>query len=211
MVKYYIFDLDNTLYDPKIGVLDAVDERINLFIKNRIQCENVDELRKSYRDTYGTTLLGLMRHYKVKPDEYLSFVHDINYDEYLQKDEKLYETLEKLDGKKVIFTNACFRHAEQVLYRLSVINLFEKIFSIEEYIEFPKPFDNAYLKVIKELNINSSNDVVYFEDSKKNLIASKKFGFKTALVWGQGEEFDFSFKNIYEVASLKEKEVSVGY
>lgn len=209
-MRYYIFDLDNTLYSPEKGVLDAIDERINLYMKNELNLENVDNLRRFYRDTYGTTLLGLMKHYKAKPLEYLSFVHDINYDDFLQKDKRLYSTIDELDGKKIIFTNASYFHAAKVLEKLGVTDLFDKIFSIEEYIDFPKPFDNAYLKVISELNINSTNDVVYFEDSSKNLLSSKKFGFKTALVWGKAEEFDFSFENIYEVASLKEKGVFVG-
>ena len=35
-------------------------------------------LFKKFYKKYGTTLYGLMKHYKFNPDEFLDFVHDID-------------------------------------------------------------------------------------------------------------------------------------
>lgn len=209
-MRKLIFDLDNTLYNPSSGVLSEIDKRINIFMKEILGLDSVDKLRVCYRENYGTTLLGLMKHHKVKPQEYLDFVHDIDYPNLLSNDYKLNEILKELDGEKVIFTNGSRSHAINTLSNLGILDNFEEIFSIEDYIEFPKPFDPAYIKLIENLNI-SPKDSIYFEDSPKNLVASKKFGFKTALVWEKSNDFDYSFSTIYDISELKISEgVNVG-
>ncbi|MCB4204809.1 pyrimidine 5'-nucleotidase [Deferribacteraceae bacterium V6Fe1] len=209
-MKKLVFDLDNTLYNPSSGVLNEIDKRINVFMKEVLELDGVDELRIFYRNTYGTTLLGLMRHYKVKPQDYLDFVHDIDYANLLGKDCKLIEVLKDIDGEKIIFTNGSRLHAINTLSSLGILEQFVEIFSIEDYLEFPKPFEPAYLKLIDKLSINPKESI-YFEDSHRNLNASKKFGFKTALVWSESEDFDYSFNTIYDIIRLKSSgEVNVG-
>jgi len=197
-----VFDLDNTLYNPSSGVLNEIDSRINIFMKKVLSFDDVDEIRVFYRNAYGTTLLGLMKHYGVKPQDYLDFVHDIDYANLLGKDYKLIEVLNNLDGEKIIFTNGSRLHAINTLSCLGILEHFSEIFSIEDYLEFPKPFDPAYLKIIDKLGISPEYSV-YFEDSHRNLNASKKFGFKTALVWSESADFDYSFNTIYDIIKLK--------
>jgi putative hydrolase of the HAD superfamily len=179
-------------------------------MKKVLNLNEVDELRVFYRNAYGTTLLGLMKHYGIKPQDYLDFVHDIDYCKLLSKDYKLNEILKNLDGEKIIFTNGSRSHAINTLSSLGILEYFAEIFSIEDYLEFPKPFEPAYLKLIDKLSINPEESI-YFEDSHRNLNASKKFGFKTALVWSESEDFDYSFNTIYDIIRLKSSgEVNVG-
>ncbi|MBZ4643025.1 MAG: pyrimidine 5-nucleotidase [Deferribacteraceae bacterium] len=209
MLKNYIFDLDNTLYSPEKDVLKEIDRRINIFMHSKLNLKNVNELRKYYRDNYGTTLLGLMKHHGTNPRDYLDFVHDIEYEKLLDKDENLISVLGSIEGKKIIFTNGSYMHAVNTLTCLGVIDMFDNIFSIENYIEYPKPFEPSYDKVIKALQI-LPEESLYFEDSKRNLNAAKKFNFKTALVWDRDEDFDYSFDTIYDIIQLKDAEVNVG-
>ena len=53
---------------------------------------------------YGLTLTGLMREYKIDPDEYLDFIHDVTHPEL--KYEKQLKSLNNLSGRKFIYTNA---------------------------------------------------------------------------------------------------------
>ena len=105
-IKYWIFDLDNTLYSGKTKVFEQVDKRMSKYISNKlnISIEEAKIIQKNYFYEYNTTLNGMIKNHKIDPDEFLDFVHDINID-FLQKDLALGKEIEKLDGKKIIFIN----------------------------------------------------------------------------------------------------------
>ena len=65
-IKYWIFDLDNTLYSGQTKVFSEVDKKMVLFILEKIECRFVKakEIQKKYFYEYGTTLSGLMKHDK---------------------------------------------------------------------------------------------------------------------------------------------------
>lgn len=197
-----IFDLDNTIYPPERNVLLEVDRRINDFMKLKLSLEDVDFLRQKYREETGTTLLGLINDFGVEPQDYLEYVHNIDYDSFLEEDHRLSAVLSAFDANKIIFTNGSRKHAVNVIERLGVSEHFDTIFSIEDFMLTPKPFPSAYEFLIGRSGINPSESV-YFEDSVKNLLTSKMFGFKTALVWGNDANFDYSFQNIYDIITLR--------
>ena len=72
--------------------------------KLNVSIEEAKKIQKNYFYEYNTTLNGMIKNHQIDPNEFLEFVHDINID-FLQKDIKLAEEIEKLDGKKIIFTN----------------------------------------------------------------------------------------------------------
>jgi hypothetical protein len=74
------FDLDDTLYPKTSGLWGAIRERMGVFMVERLglPAEEVPIIRKTYFETYGTTLRGLQIHYHVNSDEYLSYVHDLH-------------------------------------------------------------------------------------------------------------------------------------
>jgi len=114
-----LFDLDDTLYHPSSGVWQAIGERINRFMAERvgIPAERVAALREQYFVTFGTTLNGLRANHGVDPEEYLAFVHDIPLDRLLAEDLQLQGMLALLPQRKVIFSNADRAHAQRVLQR----------------------------------------------------------------------------------------------
>jgi putative hydrolase of the HAD superfamily len=105
---HLIFDLDNTLYAPDLGVVERVNEAITRYMRERLRLapDAVDILRERYRRDHGTTLHGLMRHHQVEPDDYLAAVHAIEIDDVLVPDPALRVMLTALPHPKVIFTNA---------------------------------------------------------------------------------------------------------
>ena len=105
-IKYWIFDLDNTLYSAKTKVFDQVEKKMTEYVSNKLNT-NMDEARKiqkNYFYKYNTTLNGMIKNHKIDAKEFLEFVHDIDID-FLKKNSKLSKELKKLDGKKIIFTN----------------------------------------------------------------------------------------------------------
>ena len=63
-IKFWLFDLDNTLYDGATKVFDQVDKKCqNLFQKTNV---NIEEAKnsKNYFQEYNTTLNGMIKHIK---------------------------------------------------------------------------------------------------------------------------------------------------
>ena len=139
-VKFWIFDLDNTLYSGKTRVFEQVDKKMSKYISDKLNV-NIDEakkIQKNYFYEYNTTLNGMIKNHKIDPNEFLEFVHDINID-FLKKDEKLIKELSKLDGKKIIFTNGSKKHAINVTQKIGIDHHFDDIFDIVNSNFVPKP------------------------------------------------------------------------
>ena len=107
-IKFWLFDLDNTLYSGKTKVFEQVDKKMSQFISEKLNVskEEAKKIQKNYFHEYNTTLNGMIKNHKINADEFLDFVHDIDVD-FLKKDIQLGQELKKLSGKKIIFTNIC--------------------------------------------------------------------------------------------------------
>ncbi len=88
-IKYWIFDLDNTLYSGKTKVFEQVDKKMSKYISNKLNVgiDEAKKIQKSYFYEYNTTLNGMIKNHKINPNEFLEFVHDIDID-FLEKDLK---------------------------------------------------------------------------------------------------------------------------
>ena len=97
-MKFWIFDLDNTLYSGKTKVFEQVDKKMSKYIseKLKVSLEEAKKIQKNYFFKYNTTLNGMIKNHKIDANEFLEFVHDIDID-FLKKDVKLGEELKKLD------------------------------------------------------------------------------------------------------------------
>ena len=96
-IKYWLFDLDNTLYSGQTKVFDQVDKKMSSFISKKldINLEKAKKIQKEYFHKYSTTLSGLIKHHKIDPDEFLEFVHDVDLS-FLKQDKDLEnETLQR--------------------------------------------------------------------------------------------------------------------
>ena len=185
-IKYWIFDLDNTLYSGKTKVFEQVDKRMSKYITDKlnISVEEAKKVQKNYFHKYNTTLNGMIKNHKIDPDEFLEFVHDINID-FLQKDPALGKEIEKLDGKKIIFTNGSRKHAINVSKQIGIDQLFDDIFDIVDAEFIPKPLLEPYKKLVKKHKIDPKLCVLV-EDIARNLKPAYEMGMKT--VWIENDE-----------------------
>ena len=181
-VNVWIFDLDNTLYPPESALWPQVDQRITLFLGDMFGIDGLSAraLQKYYYQKYGTTLKGLMEQYGMKPDEFLSFAHDIDVSA-LAPDPALGSAIEALPGRKLILTNGSEAHARNVAGKLGIIDKFEAVFDIVAADFIPKPEEATYVQFLDQYQIDPSRAAM-FEDLAKNLVVPYQLGMRTVLI-----------------------------
>src|SRR3546814_21169241 len=79
-----------------------------------------------------------MNGHGVEPADFLEYVHDIDLS-VLSTDARLAEALDRLPGRKLVFTNADTAYAEKVLDRLGLSGRFDAIHDIHAMRYTPKP------------------------------------------------------------------------
>ena len=185
-IKYWIFDLDNTLYSGETRVFEQVDKKMSKYISEKlnISIDEAKKIQKNYFHEYNTTLNGMIKNHKIDANEFLEFVHDIDID-FLKKDLKLIEEFKRLDGKKFIFTNGSKKHALNVTRRIGIEQYFDDIFDIVESDFVPKPALKPYKKLVEKHKIDP-NLCVFVEDIARNLKPAYEMGMKT--VWIENNE-----------------------
>ena len=185
-IKYWIFDLDNTLYSGQTKVFSEVDKKMSTFISKKMDVDLVKakEIQKKYFYEYGTTLSGLMKQDSIDPHEFLEFVHDIDIS-WLPKDLKLKDELIKIKEKKYIFTNGSNAHVKNVTKQLGIDGLFDGAFDIVDANFVPKPHIEPYKKIIDKFKIEPTKSIL-IEDIAHNLEQAKNLGMKTC--WLENEE-----------------------
>tara|TARA_S200000501_G_scaffold328584_1_gene328598 strand:- start:233 stop:904 length:672 start_codon:yes stop_codon:yes gene_type:complete len=178
-IKYWIFDLDNTLYSGQTKVFSEVDKKMSSFISEKfnVSIAEAKKIQKEYFYEYGTTLSGLMKKRNVNPNEFLEFVHDIDIS-WLPQDKQLKEELIKIKEKKFIFSNGSHAHIENVTNQLGINGLFDGAFDITDADFVPKPHLDPYEKMIKKFKLNPKESIL-IEDIAHNLEQAKKLGMKT--------------------------------
>ena len=185
-IKYWIFDLDNTLYSGQTKVFSEVDKKMSSFISEKFNVNLIEakKIQKEYFYEYGTTLSGLMKKKSVDPNEFLEFVHDINIS-WLPKDKLLKEELIKIKEKKYIFSNGSHAHIKNVTNQLGINGLFDGAFDITDGDFIPKPHLEPYKKLIEKFKIDPKQSIL-IEDIAHNLEQAKKLGMKTC--WLENDE-----------------------
>jgi putative hydrolase of the HAD superfamily len=181
-VETWIFDLDNTLYPSECNLFAQIDQRMGTFLAEFLGCDLVAARRvqKDYYHRYGTTLAGLMAEHKLPPERFLDFVHDIDLAPVCEAPE-LGAAIERLPGRKYIFTNGSRAHAERVAAKLGVLHHFDDVFDIVAGEYIPKPSADAYNRFLKAHGVEPITGAM-FEDIPSNLEAPHALGMATVLV-----------------------------
>ena len=206
-IKYWLFDLDNTLYSGKTKVFEQVDKKMSKFISEKlnVNIKKAKEIQKSYFYEYNTTLNGMIKNHKINANEFLDFVHDVDID-FLKKDNRLSQELKKLGGKKIIFTNGSRKHAINITRKIGIDQYFDDIFDIVDSEFIPKPAMEPYKKLVEKHKIDP-NLCVFIEDIARNLKPAYEMGMKT--IWIENDEpwaKEFSNENFvnYKTNNLSE-------
>ncbi|MEX1148258.1 MAG: pyrimidine 5'-nucleotidase [Sphingomonadales bacterium] len=180
-VEAWIFDLDNTLYPAECNLFDQVSGRMGQYIADRLDLDPVSAraLQKQYFRDFGTTLRGLMSEHGVDADDYLAYVHDIDFSA-IVADPALASAMRALPGTRIIHTNASRDYALRVVDRLGLDGLFDDIFDIRDADFLPKPELAGYQTLIARNGIDPRRAVMV-EDIARNLAPASALGMTT--VW----------------------------
>ncbi len=181
-VDTWIFDLDNTLYPPGSEVMGLMEDRMTRFVvrETGLAWDEARALQHKYLHEHGTTLAGLMAHHGIEPEPFLTEVHDVSLDS-LEHDAALRAGLQRLPGRRLVFTNGDARHAERILRRLDIADLFEDVFHIASADYIPKPRYETFERMIARHAVSPIRSA-FFEDSERNLKPAADIGMTTILV-----------------------------
>ena len=180
-INGWVFDLDDTLYPPTGEIYAQMANRIRAYVMKAL---NIDEqsaavIQKEYYRKYGATVWGLMVEHDVDPEDFTDYIHELDLSS-LRENPELRKLLNALNGRKFVFTNGAYEHAERVLKRLGLHECFSGIFSIREADYIPKPALQTYLKMLKTFGLKPEESIM-FDDSPANILGAKRAGMHT--VW----------------------------
>ena len=191
----WIFDLDNTLYPAECNLFAQIDRRMGEFIARHfaVDYDEAKRRQKGFFQSHGTTLRGLMVEHGLDPAGFLDYVHDIDL-AVVQAQPQLGAALDRLPGRKVIFTNGTVAHADRVLNRLGIADRFEAVFDIVASDYLPKPREEPYHKLLDSHGIRPRGAVMV-EDMARNLVPAAALGMTTIWVptaaeWSKPERPD---------------------
>jgi putative hydrolase of the HAD superfamily len=188
----WLFDLDNTLHDASYAIFPAISANMNLYIA-RVLAQHglpahqaaVDAARLGYWKRYGATLLGMMRHHKVRAADFLRETHEIGpLDRLMRAERGLARLLRRLPGRKILLTNAPTRYSTEIVRRLKLHHHFAHHVAIEHMHVHgqlrPKPSKLMLRRLLRRHNV-SARRCVLVEDTLANLKSASQLGLRT--VW----------------------------
>ena len=208
-VNTWIFDLDNTLYSADSGIFQQVHKLMGEFISKNLSMEisEAKKLQSKYYKQHGTTLRGLMDNHGIDPDHFLEEVHRLDYS-IVGSNKILNEELHKLEGRKIIYTNANKKHVIDVLDRIDLTNFFDEIFDIKMANYIPKPELKPYEQIINLFNIKPESSAM-FDDIAKNLVPAKKVKFTSVWIDAGYENFSDDIKASREYLDFSTRDLSL--
>ena len=204
MLKYLLFDLDNTLYSCAFGLEDNVRRRIKEFcaVFLGVKPEEVWKRRFEQGSKYGTTLEWLMNEKGFTDVEaYLAAVHPTDEADNLPPDPRLKAFLESIPIPKAILTNSPQEHADRILDKLGFIGLFTHVFDIRQSGFKGKPQPDVFNNALNTLGVLPA-DVLFIDDHPQYVEGFIAMGGKGLLLDEKNVFDDYPHSKIRELEEL---------
>ncbi|MDR0378389.1 MAG: pyrimidine 5'-nucleotidase [Candidatus Accumulibacter sp.] len=181
--RTWLFDLDNTLHDADAHIFPSLGRAMRDYIGRSLNLDEAQagELRMRYWKRYGATLLGLIRHHGVDPRDFLRQTHRFHdLANMVVAERGLKAMLERLPGRKILFSNAPLDYMRKILAITGISRCFDAIYSIERLHFLPKPAMQSFLRLLRNERL-AARSCIMVEDSLHNLRMAKRLGMTT--VW----------------------------
>jgi putative hydrolase of the HAD superfamily len=211
LLKYILFDLDETLYPSRSGLMAAISGLMSRYMEERLGMPptEVPALREHYYRTYGTTLRGLQIHHDIDPEDYLDYVHNVPLEDYIGPNSELDRVLAEIETGKVVFTNASAEHARRVLAILGIERHFNCIIGVRALGYISKPDPEAYRRALEMLG-TAGDECLIVDDRARNLSPAKELGMITVLVSNEeavlrqnpSKDVDFVIGEVAEIGEV---------
>lgn len=180
----WIFDLDNTLHHATPHIFPHINRAMTAYLQELLALDHdgANSLRQHYWQTYGATILGVVRHHGVNPRHFLHATHQIpDLARMLIAERGLMHALRCLPGRKVVFSNGPSHYAKAVLRLLGIERFFDALYAIEHIRFVPKPDAAGFRAVLANERVPACACVMV-EDTSDNLLTAKRLGMRTVLV-----------------------------
>ena len=166
--KHLLFDMDNTLYPASSDMDKGITRRMLECVADFFHCdmEKAIQLRSERIVHYSTTLEWLRAEGMNDIEGFLAHVHPDNEADELQPQPKLRNFLISLPYPKSILTNAPHEHADRVLAKLGVADLFEAVTDIRDAHFNGKPYPDSFLAALKKAG-STVEDTLFLDDMQK--------------------------------------------
>ena len=205
--RVWVFDLDNTLHNASPHIFPHINSAMTAYLQTHLGLDAAAaaELRRHYWLRYGATLIGLMRHHAIDPEHFLRATHDVDdLPAKIVREPALRATLQRLPGRKLVFSNAPAHYAAAVMQALGIADLFDDVFSIEHTGYRPKPDSFGFLRLFHRNRVRADRCVMV-EDTLANLKTAKKLGMATVWVARSAKTpgyVDVSVRNLMQLPRL---------
>ena len=181
--RTWLFDLDNTLHNASPHIFPHINRSMREYIERHlgVDKDEATRLRQTYWDRYGATLTGLVRHHGVDPRHFLHETHQFeDLSRMVVFERGLQAMLQRLPGRKIIFSNAPRQYTEAILRLAGIRQAFDAVYSIEQLRFRPKPAVSGFLRILRRERLDAKRCIMV-EDSLANLVTAKRLGIRT--VW----------------------------
>jgi len=204
MIKYLIFDLDNTLYSSRHGLEPEVAERLRAFCAGFLGISETEawQQRKAAKQ-YGTCLEWLMAEKGLTDVEaYIAAAHPKGEADRLPHDTDLRIFLSDIRLPKAILTNSPREHADLILEKLGVAKLFSHIFDIRSSGFLGKPRPEVFQNALDTLKIEAK-EALFVDDMPSNVEAFAGMGGKALLFDENGVHGKCSVRRIRKLTEIR--------
>lgn len=188
-IQNWVFDLDNTLYPASFGIIEQAREKVVVYMSDflSITHDEATDLYREFHKDYGSTMRGLMLKHNLQPKDLFETMKDLDFSKVVAN-QNLSKAMEKLPGRKFLFTNAPRAHAETMLSMLGIDDHFDEIYDICTANYVPKPLLETYENFLTLYDIDPQTAIM-FEDVSRNLKPASDLGMTTVLVRNNPESF----------------------
>jgi putative hydrolase of the HAD superfamily len=204
MCKYLLFDLDNTLYSCRWGLEDNVRRRMQEFSAAFLGLPAGEAWRQrmEQRQKYGTNLEWLRGEKGFTDVEaYLAAVHPKDEADDLPPDPELRAFLKSIPIPKAILTNSPREHADLILGKLGITDLFTHIFDIRRCGFKGKPHPDVFNNALTTLGLQAA-EVLFIDDNPDYVKGFIDFGGRGLLLDENDAYSDFPHPRIRELKEL---------
>jgi len=165
---HLLFDMDNTLYPASSAMDKGITRRMLECVADFFHCdmEKAVELRAEKIVHYSTTLEWLRAEGMNDVEGFLAHVHPSYEADELPPQPGLREFLISLDMPMSVLTNAPHEHADTVLGKLGIADLFEAVTDIRDAGFNGKPYPDAYLAALHKVGAEVEN-TLFLDDMQK--------------------------------------------
>ncbi|AQW30302.1 pyrimidine 5'-nucleotidase [Ralstonia syzygii subsp. celebesensis] len=186
----WLFDLDNTLHHASHAIFPQINRLMTAYMARVLGTDEAtaSQVRIDYWRRYGATILGMVRHHGVDPDDFLAQAHRFDDLRAMVRAERgLAQLLRALPGRKILLTNAPAAYAREVVRYIGLKRAFAREIAVEHMWVHrrlrPKPDPLMLRRLLARERIAPSRAILV-EDTLSHLKRYRRLGIGTVWVTG---------------------------